>query len=312
VDAVLARVDVDGLLARVDVDAVLARVDLDAVLARVDLDAVLGRVDVDAVVDRVDVEAVIQRAGIRDIVAESTTSVLQMTIDTARRQLLGVDIVVSRVVSPARFGRGRSLPAGPAALMAPDAPGDEAPPPGAAPHDVNGHYAGPITRLAAFAIDFAVAGGTLTLISGALGSVLQTLGMSGAVGGFLLSSAALLWLLMYWWASTAIVGRTPGMGLVGLRVVTRAGAPLSGWRALVRVVTMPLSFLLFGLGLVGIVVDPERRALHDVFAGSTVVYDWGGRVATMPTPLARWLEQRAVPVQAATAVDVRRAGDGRR
>jgi hypothetical protein len=42
--------------------------------------------------------------------------------------------------------------------------------------------------------------------------------------------------------------------------------------------------------------DRERRALHDVVAGSTVVYDWGDRKATMPTPLARWLAQHAAPI----------------
>lgn len=87
------------------------------------------------------------------------------------------------------------------------------------------------------------------------------------------------------------------MTIVGLRIVTRAGAPVSGGRAFIRVLTMPLSFALFGLGLLGVVVDRERRALHDVLAGSTVVYDWGDRTATMPTPLPRWLEQRTAPVQ---------------
>jgi hypothetical protein len=37
-------------------------------------------------------------------------------------------------------------------------------------------------------------------------------------------------------------------------------------------------------------VDRERRALHDLLAGSSVVYDWGGRPAEMPSPLARWIE----------------------
>jgi len=43
----------------------------------------------------------------------------------------------------------------------------------------------------------------------------------------------------------------------------------------------PLSFLLLGLGFVGIVIGRERRALHDVIAGTTVVYDWDARSARL-------------------------------
>jgi uncharacterized RDD family membrane protein YckC len=86
------------------------------------------------------------------------------------------------------------------------------------------------------------------------------------------------------------------MAIVGLRIVSRAGEPLSGRRAFLRVLTLPLSLVLLGLGLLGIVFDRERRALHDLIAGSTVVYDWGDRMATMPTPLARWLAQHAAPI----------------
>jgi hypothetical protein len=37
--------------------------------------------------------------------------------------------------------------------------------------------------------------------------------------------------------------------------------------------------VLLGLGYIGIVIGEERRALHDVCAGTTVVYDWDARAA---------------------------------
>jgi hypothetical protein len=43
----------------------------------------------------------------------------------------------------------------------------------------------------------------------------------------------------------------------------------------------PFSFLFFGLGLIGIAIGQEHRALHDVAAGSTVVYDWDARAARL-------------------------------
>jgi hypothetical protein len=38
----------------------------------------------------------------------------------------------------------------------------------------------------------------------------------------------------------------------------------------------------------------ERRALHDVLAGSAVVYDWGDRPAEMPAPITRWFARHGV------------------
>jgi uncharacterized RDD family membrane protein YckC len=79
------------------------------------------------------------------------------------------------------------------------------------------------------------------------------------------------------------------MALIGLRVTSREGAPLTGRQAFVRALVFPISFLLFGLGFLGIVISPERRTLHDAAAGTTVVYDWGDRPAELPAPLTSWV-----------------------
>lgn len=299
VNRLLARVDVDALLTRVEPDVLLDRVDVHALLDRVDIDRLLARVDIDAVIDRVDVERVVRRAGIPEIVADSTTSIAASTLDLVRRQLLGLDVVATRAVMRVLSRDEHSLPAGPQALVGDGGPTHSMPVPTAPTPDVAGHYAGGVTRLAAFAIDITLALGSFTIASGALSSVLWTAGAAAngsSGGGALLGISTVLWLFTYWWASTAVTGRTPGMAIVGLRIVTRVGLPVSGRRAFVRVLAMPLSFLLFGAGLLGIVFDRERRALHDVIAGTSVVYDWGDRSATMPTPLAQWLARRDAPV----------------
>ena len=157
---------------------------------------------------------------------------------------------------------------------------------------VSGQYAGPVSRLAAYVLD----------------AFLITIAFSGFVATAayvvdLVSEATVdadatwvlvaygVWSFVYMWIGLALAGRTVGMLLAGLKVVTRDGRPLSPRAAFVRVLTFPLSFLLFGLGLVGIVVGRERRALHDVLAGSAVVYDWGDRPAELPAPLARWIAE---------------------
>jgi hypothetical protein len=49
----------------------------------------------------------------------------------------------------------------------------------------------------------------------------------------------------------------------------------------VRTLAFPLSFLLFGLGFTGILFGQQRRALHDVIAGTAVVYAWDARAARL-------------------------------
>lgn len=71
------------------------------------------------------------------------------------------------------------------------------------------------------------------------------------------------------------------------------GSTLSDRWALWRTLAFPLSVLPLGLGFVGIIVQREHRALHDLIAGTAVVYDWGGRVAELPGPLSEFLARRA-------------------
>ncbi|MCX6860280.1 MAG: RDD family protein [Verrucomicrobia bacterium] len=65
-------------------------------------------------------------------------------------------------------------------------------------------------------------------------------------------------------------GATPGKRLLGLRVVTLEGVPLSYGGALRRYCAELLSVLSFGLGYL-MVLAPEKRALHDILTGTQVV-----------------------------------------
>ena len=56
----------------------------------------------------------------------------------------------------------------------------------------------------------------------------------------------------------------------------------------------PLSFLLFGLGFLGILVQREHRAMHDLIAGSVVIYAWDARAARLRF-LARQSELASPP-----------------
>jgi len=144
-----------------------------------------------------------------------------------------------------------------------------------------GHYAGAASRAAAYVVDLAV---STTLFSVGVASVAYLVRLvAGADVRFDGSNPSwgvvfAAWLALYYGYSWAATGRSAGSALLGLRIVARDGSPLGKRRALLRVCAFPLSFLLAGAGFLGILFGRERRALHDVIAGTAVVYDWEARL----------------------------------
>jgi uncharacterized RDD family membrane protein YckC len=287
VNAVLARVDVNALLDRVDVNALLDRVDVNALLDRVDVDRLIARVDVDRLIANVDIDRLIARTDVDAIVASSTGRVAGSLVDVVRRQLVGLDAILLRTIERVRGIDPRTVPDGPPLLTS------EAGRRGR--YDVSGRYAGPLSRLAANVADVAAAFGLFTLLSAGLahlGSILLGGGFTPQEQpGSLWWVSLSLVLFLYLWLSTAIAGRTPAMGVFGLRVVARDGRPLTTARAAIRTLSLPVSLAVFGLGFLGLLLGRERRGLHDVLGGSAVVYDWGDRPASLPTPLGDWLSR---------------------
>lgn len=117
VAALIDRVDIAALVERVDLDALLAKVDIQALLQRVDLNAMLADVDLNAILAGVDVQALAKRADIGRLVAESSQDVASSALDLARRQVVTLDVLLTRVALRLTGRKGRDWPAGPAALV---------------------------------------------------------------------------------------------------------------------------------------------------------------------------------------------------
>jgi uncharacterized RDD family membrane protein YckC len=270
----------------------LDRVDVDRLLARVDVDALLKRADVDALMERVDVQALVERAGIPEIVAESTSHLGGSALDLFRRPLVGLDEIIFRVLNRVFRRDPTTFPNGPSDLVewVDERKRD------AEARVKTGRYAGPLTRLLAVILDGFIVTVAFTLISAGLVFIVQLVAPEFELPdnrGLLYGISFVGWAFLYMWFGLAIFGKTIGKWVLGLRVVTATGSPaLRGRAALLRTVTYPLSFALFGVGLLGVIFGRERRAWHDHFAGTAVVYDWGSRTAAMPTPLAKFLERR--------------------
>jgi uncharacterized RDD family membrane protein YckC len=161
-------------------------------------------------------------------------------------------------------------------------------PPSASPavvrEGLGGKYAGFASRFTAFAVDVGVSLGVFMLALAAISFAARVLtgeDITWNKGDIWVIIAYAVWAFIYFAYSWAAGGRTAGMALFGLRVVRVDGTVASRRQAVVRTLALPLSFLFLGLGFVGILLGDRRRALHDVIAGTAVVYAWDTRAARL-------------------------------
>ena len=169
-----------------------------------------------------------------------------------------------------------------------------------------GNYAGSVSRFLAYVIDLVVSSGLFALGLAAASLVAQVVtghSVSWNRTNIVVAVIYVAWEFFYFGYSWAASGRTFGMAVLGVRVVRADGKGLDPWRGVLRAVVFPLSFLLCGLGFLGILVQREHRALHDLIAGSAVIYAWDARAARLRF-LAREAEtgagSRAQPTAAIT------------
>jgi uncharacterized RDD family membrane protein YckC len=163
---------------------------------------------------------------------------------------------------------------------------------------LQGHYAGFVSRFVAYVVDLGVISGVfgLTLAAASFAASLITGHPINWDGNNLLAAIAYgCWWFVYFAYSWGAMGKTFGMALLGVRVVSREGDIAGARRAIVRTLVFPFSFLLFGLGFIGVLIEDERRALHDIVADTVVVYAWDARAQQLRF-LARD-ELRQVPPQ---------------
>ena len=163
----------------------------------------------------------------------------------------------------------------------------DAPPAGSpviARESLQGKYAGFASRFAAFAVDMGVSLGVFMLAMAAISFAARVLtgkDITWNKGDIWVIIAYAVWAFVYFAYSWAASGRTAGMALFGVRVVRDDGTDVSGRRAVARTLALPLSFLFLGLGFTGILLGDRRRALHDVIAGTAVIYSWDAQAARL-------------------------------
>ena len=272
-------IDVDGIVQRIDVNDLVDRIDWNKVLESVDFDCLLEKVDINKILQRVDLKDLVERAEIPAIVARSTSGIFSPLVDAFRSQLVMVDQAVQ--CSGCVF-REHRVPPAPSAR-----PSDKAPrfPKGGGniAVAVQERYAGTFSRALAFLLDQAIITSlfflVLLIIEEASEIILSdavTLDRESSWYTLVVFSA---WQFVYYASALAATSKTPGKAILGLKVVNNEdGTPVSTWRAVVRSLLLHISVysiigVLFGL------VRKDRRELHDLAAGTGVVYCWDAAMA---------------------------------
>jgi uncharacterized RDD family membrane protein YckC len=145
--------------------------------------------------------------------------------------------------------------------------------------------AGFVSRLLAFTLDLLIISAIITVataLSVFLGRTLQVRQITSLVLTVLTVGANILIVLVYYVGFLVVAGQTPGKRIMGLRVIMTNGKSLSMRRSFRRFIGYWLSLPLFW-GYLMVIVDDRRRAFHDKFAGTRVVYDRGEAAPKIPT-----------------------------
>jgi uncharacterized RDD family membrane protein YckC len=144
-------------------------------------------------------------------------------------------------------------------------------------------FAGHAGRLVAYIVDGIILGVVTTVLAlvavAVLGVGFSTSGDgSGTVSGGSVAASLLILLIVFivsigyfpfFWARS---GSTPGMRLFRLRVVRdKDGGAIGAGTAILRLIGLWISFAVFYLGVIWILIDSRRRGWHDLLAGTVVI-----------------------------------------
>jgi uncharacterized RDD family membrane protein YckC len=150
--------------------------------------------------------------------------------------------------------------------------------------NLRGQPAGFASRFIAFIFDCVVSIGVFMLVLSAASfaaSVLTGSSIRWSRGNTWVVIAFFAWEFFYYAYFWTASGKTPGMELLGVKVIGEDGTRAGTKRGLIRTLAFPLSFILLGLGFVSILFRGDRRALHDLLADTAVVYCWDAREARL-------------------------------
>ncbi|GID30852.1 RDD family protein [Paractinoplanes brasiliensis] len=132
-------------------------------------------------------------------------------------------------------------------------------------------YAGLVSRFLAYVLDALIVSVLAGAAAAVLGLVASVVGYEArelaraVVSTYVVFLPALLaiYCALFW----LLAGRTPGMAVLGLRVVTTRGGPVRWLAALVRALVLAY----FPIGALWLLVNRRHQGIHDKIARTAVV-----------------------------------------
>ena len=253
-------------------------------MLRIDFNQVLDRVDIDRVMRRVDINQLVLRSNVPAILAHSTTGIFTEGLDALRKQVILFDLWLMQVAGwMKRFRVDHLLPPGPGARA--DAERQK-------PHGrsktaiaIQGCYTGIVSKGLAILIDILFVTFSFALLLLVVELSWRTLANNDEVQKL---DRKNIWAVVaycgYWFAyfllTVLLTGRTIGMAIVGIKVVTASSADsLTFTQAFVRTLFLPLSSTVaVFLAVIGF-FRRDGRMLHDLIAGTGIIYKWDAGMA---------------------------------
>jgi len=147
-----------------------------------------------------------------------------------------------------------------------------------------GRYAGAVTRLLAYLADIGIISVLFTVavaLTTAAVEVATPWTLKVSKDSTVAIVIYLIWAALYFGNSWVLRAKSPGMTLLGLRIVRADGSELDKRHALIRLVCFPLGFLTLGAGFLGIIFGKTRQAIYDRLADTAVVYGWDAESAKL-------------------------------
>jgi uncharacterized RDD family membrane protein YckC len=129
-------------------------------------------------------------------------------------------------------------------------------------------FASPGSRLVAYIVDGLVQFG-LSIVFLLVGTVLLAIFWPLGIIAYVAAGLFLLLYFPYFWQKS---GQTPGMKLMGVKVVRDAdGGPIGWGPAILRLIGYYVSAAVFYIGYIWIFIDKRKRGWHDLIAGTVVI-----------------------------------------
>jgi uncharacterized RDD family membrane protein YckC len=299
IDGIVRRIDVNNVVERIDVNDIVERIDVNRMISRIDMNQVFSTIDWNQHLDKIDFDLILKKLDTKSIIARSSSGVFTTFLDTVRTQVVMIDLNL-RIVARCRIWRTRHRQN----VYLPPKPGrhrqredQEVYPRGRTNKAVavQGRYCGFVSKTIAILIDLL----TVTFLFSFIFQVIQWFLVvfwkeskeeaSNATANFQRNE---FWVMVlyclhwftYFFLAVWLAGQTLGMTLVGLKVCncnysSAAYSTVTLEQALVRTLLLPVTLTLFPpLGAIGF-VRRDGRMLHDLVAGTGIIYLWDAQLA---------------------------------